>query len=228
MRNSILMLTATALAGGMPLVVPTAAHAEVVADNGLCLDASGGLAIGRPIMTWPCNFGPNQSWRLSGGKLVDSSGQFAIVPTGGGRGAGLAVSTASSSSARWSWSSAVGGQLKLQGTGLCLDVKDANRNAGAAIVLWDCKWFNGAFNWDGWNQRFTTGKNVPVATLPPQTQAAVRNPASVPKSDRPVSGIIANGGGNVIANGGGNVIANGGANVIANGGANVVALGGNN
>ncbi len=119
--------------------------ALVAEHSGKCVDVAGrGTQDGTTVYQWSCNGQANQKWEqvpVSGGFLVRSidSGKCLDV-IGGSTSAGTQVALWSchgGGNQVFNWSG-LGKELKVQHSGLCLNVSASARTDGAALIQWPC------------------------------------------------------------------------------------------
>lgn len=105
--------------------------------NGLCLDISGGLREGAPLIVFKCQGGDNQrfSWSRRGELRV---GDYCVDVTGGDTRDGAALIAFRCNGGRNQRWSARGGQIVSELSGKCMDVAGGNARPGQAVIAWRC------------------------------------------------------------------------------------------
>jgi len=106
-------------------------------QNGLCLDVSGGLRAGNPLIAYRCSGGDNQRFTWTPyGEL--RAGSLCLDVEGGSQREGARVvawECRDQPNQKWAWDR---GAIRSQYTGMCLDIQGGRARSGQPVVMWPC------------------------------------------------------------------------------------------
>jgi len=127
--------------GASPYYPPTPAPVRggqvLRGQNGLCLDVSGGLRAGNPLIAYRCSGGDNQRFTWTPyGEL--RAGSLCLDVEGGSQREGARVvawECRDQPNQKWAWDR---GAIRSQYTGMCLDIQGGRARSGQPVVMWPC------------------------------------------------------------------------------------------